>query len=254
VVTGACLAEAAFLDLDLDHRQGALRLKLAFQLTGSWTVLFGPSGSGKSTILRAVAGLMKPDRGRIIYAGRTLLDTSRALFVPTHRRQIRGAGQTAWLMPQRTVRDCVLAGIRQAASSVDQADFIDQLLYIFRVNELVNRDISGLSGGERQRVSVASAVAAAAAFEGPEKALLLLDEPFSGLGGALRDEIAVELKEWLKRRKIPVLSVSHDVAECFLLQAEVVRIAEGSLVAQGPVEAVLAEERERILSELKSRG
>jgi molybdate transport system ATP-binding protein len=99
-------------------------------------------------------------------------------------------------------------------------------------------------------VSVARAVAAAVTFEGADKAMLLLDEPFAGLDSILRDELAVELRDWLQRWKVPVLSVSHDVGECFLLKAEVIRMAEGRVMEQGPAETVLARERDRLLAKL----
>jgi molybdate transport system ATP-binding protein len=108
-----------------------------------------------------------------------------------------------------------------------------------------------LSGGESQRVSVARAVVAAATFRGPGPALLLLDEPFSGLDLRLRDELLLELHAWLARRKIPVLSVTHDVGEAFQLGAEIIKIAGGKVVAQGPVGDVLAEERRRLMEQLR---
>jgi len=101
-------------------------------------------------------------------------------------------------------------------------------------------------------VSVARALAAAVAFDGPDKALLLLDEPFAGLDELLRDELALEMQGWLVGWKIPVLSVSHDVGECYLLGADVVRMAEGQVIEQGPVEVVLAEERRRLMERLRT--
>jgi molybdate transport system ATP-binding protein len=93
-------------------------------------------------------------------------------------------------------------------------------------------------------------VAAAIAYDGTDKPLLLLDEPFAGLDAMLRDELVTMLREWLPQWKIPVLSVSHDAGECYLLGAEVIRMAEGQVVDQGPVEQVLAEERQRLLERL----
>ncbi len=122
---------------------------------------------------------------------------------------------------------------------------------LFRLGKLAERMPGELSGGERQRVSVARAVASAATFGGPGRALLLLDEPFSGLDAVLRDELAVALRGWLAERGTPVLSVSHDVGETFLLGAEVIRMAEGQVLEQGPAEVVLAGERERLLAGLR---
>ena len=98
---------------------------------------------------------------------------------------------------------------------------------------------------------MARAVVSAVTFDGPGRALLLLDEPFSGLDAVMRDELAMALREYLARWKVPVLSVSHDVGEAFLLEAEVIRMAEGKVVDQGPVEVVLRGERERLLAGLQ---
>jgi molybdate transport system ATP-binding protein len=115
-----------------------------------------------------------------------------------------------------------------------------------------DRGTRELSGGERQRVSVARAVAAAATYDGIDKPLLLLDEPFAGLDSVLRDELVIALRDWLARWKIPVLSVSHDIGECYLLGAEVVRMAEGQVMEQGPVDEILDEERRRLMKQLRA--
>jgi molybdate transport system ATP-binding protein len=132
----------------------------------------------------------------------------------------------------------------------DEENVLDEVLELMRLATLADRGTEKLSGGERQRVSVARAVAAAATYDGVDKALLLLDEPFAGLDSVLRDELAIALRDWLARWEVPVLSVSHDVGECYLLGAEVVRMAEGQIMEQGPVEIVLAEERRRLMERL----
>jgi molybdate transport system ATP-binding protein len=96
------------------------------------------------------------------------------------------------------------------------------------------------------------AVISAITFDGPGKALLLLDEPFSGLDNAMRDDLLTELRECLWRWQMPVLSVTHDVGEAFQLGAEVVKIADGRVMEQGPVARVLAEERARLLDQLNA--
>jgi molybdate transport system ATP-binding protein len=123
---------------------------------------------------------------------------------------------------------------------------------LFRLRGLAERRPRELSGGERQRVSVARAVVSATTYGGSERALLLLDEPFAGLDLKLRDELLIELRAWVARWKIPVLSVTHDVGEAFQLEAEVIRIADGRIVRQGPVADVLSEERRRLIGQLQS--
>jgi molybdate transport system ATP-binding protein len=207
-------------------------------------VLFGPSGSGKTTVLRAIAGFLRPDAGWIVRSENVLVNCEGGIWVRAHARPVRTAGQVARLFPQMTVMGNVLYGVGAKSDGV-----VDEVMGLFRLRELAGRMPRALSGGESQRVSVARAVASAVTLGGP--ALLLLDEPFGGLDLKLRDELLVELREWLARRKVPVLSVTHDVGEAFLLGAEVIKIAEGRVVEHGPVEVVLAEERRRLVERLR---
>ncbi|WP_433971995.1 ATP-binding cassette domain-containing protein [Tunturiibacter lichenicola] len=242
------------LTVEIEHRVGTVSLKLNFVLTQPWTVLFGPSGSGKTTVLRAIAGFVRPDAGRIVYGPmeRLLVSTKEGVFMPAHLRPVRSAAQAARLFPNMSVRENVLYGMAWRSHPADEEQVLNEVLGLMRLTTLAERDVTKLSGGERQRVSVARAMAAAVAFDGPDKALLLLDEPFAGLDEILRDDLALELRSWLARWKVPVLSVSHDVGECYLLAADVVRMADGQVIEQGPVEVVLAEERRRLMERLRA--
>lgn len=244
------------LEVKLAHRVGALSLRVEFALTQPWTVLFGPSGSGKTTVLRAIAGFVRPDAGRLVCGPleRTLVNTEDGIFVPAHLRPVRSAAQAARLFPQMTVKENVAYGMGWGSHPADEQQVLAEVMELMRLTALSGRRPKELSGGEQQRAAMARAVAAAVAFDSAgdreDKALLLLDEPFAGLDGRLRDELAMGLRDWLARCKVPVLSVSHDVGECYLLGAEVVRMADGQVVEQGPVEAVLESERARLLARL----
>ena len=252
-----CLGEGAHLRVAVRHRQGSMQLNVSFTLGGEWTVLFGPSGSGKSTVLRTIAGFVRPDAGKIVCGPmeRVLVDTATREFVRPHLRPVRSAAQTPRLFPRMEVLRNVMYGVdwktRAGEFGGDVREVVDEVMRLFRLGTLAKRLPGDLSGGERQRVSVARAVVSAATFDGPGRALLLLDEPFTGLDSELRDELAISLRGWLGRWKVPVLSVSHDVGEVFLLRAEVIRMAEGQVVEQGPAEVVLAGERERLLGRLR---
>ncbi len=235
---------ARLLEVEIEHRVGTLALDVNFALTKPWTVLFGPSGSGKTTVMRAIAGFVRPDAGWIVRGKNVLVNREGGIWVPAHGRPVRTAGQVARLFPQMTVMGNILYGVGAKADGV-----VDEVMGLFRLRELAGRMPRALSGGESQRVSVARAVVSAVTFGGP--ALLLLDEPFGGLDLKLRDELVVELRDWLGRREVPVLSVTHDVGEAFLLGAEVIKIAEGRVVDHGPVEVVLAEERRRLVERLR---
>jgi molybdate transport system ATP-binding protein len=239
------------LTVRIEHQVGAVLLDVNFSLTEPWTVLFGPSGSGKTTVLRAIAGFVRPDAGVIARGEMALVDRSSNVFVPAYLRPVRSAGQTARLFPNMTVRSNTVYGSGWTSKPQDAMEIAEQVMGLFRLKGLEDRLPRDLSGGEAQRASVARAVVSAVTFAGPVEVLLLMDEPFSGLDVALRDDLVAELREWLERWKVPVLSVTHDVGEAFQLGAEVVRIADGRVVRQGPVGEVLAEERRRLMVQLQ---
>lgn len=241
----------SLLTVKIEHRVGALALDVQFELTQPWTVLFGPSGSGKTTVLRAIAGFVRPNAGLILRGSNVLVDRDAEVWVPAHSRPVRSAGQSARLFPHMSVRTNILFGAGWHSKPEEVNAIADEVMAMFRLQELTERMPGELSGGERERVSAARAMVSATTFGGPGNALLLLDEPFAGLDAVVRDQLLVELRAWVTRWGIPVLSVTHDVGEAFQLGAEVIKIAEGRVVAQGPVGDVLAEERRRLMEQLQ---
>ncbi|WP_255460948.1 ATP-binding cassette domain-containing protein [Edaphobacter albus] len=243
----------SLLSVQMRHRVGGVALDVEFTLTTPWTVLFGPSGSGKTTILRAIAGFVRSEEGHIVHkpTASVLLDTEARVFVPAHLRPIRSAAQNAWLFPHMSVHENLLYGLPPGAKSAAQ-NLTSEVISLFHLSELTNRKPADLSGGERQRASVGRAVLSAVTFVGPNRPLLLLDEPFNGLDATLRDELLTGLRQWLSRWQVPVLSVTHDVGEAFLLVAEVIKIADGKVIEQGPATSVLAAERQRLLDQLRA--
>ena len=237
----------------LRHGIGLLTIDVDFRLSCPWTILFGPSGSGKTTILRALAGLIRPDDARIVLREfnrqRVLVDTGAGTFVPAYRRKVKLAAQRDTLFSHMSVRKNIAYGARGVASDGTRFESIaETAIEQFRLKRFADAMPSTLSGGERRRVEIARA--ATSAMCARDKSLLLLDEPFSGLDAPLRDELIADLRKTMEFFNIPVLSVTHDVAEAFQLEAEVIKIADGRVVAQGPVEVVLAEERKRLLAQL----
>jgi molybdate transport system ATP-binding protein len=243
------------------HRVGTLEVDVDFTLTARWTVLFGPSGSGKTTILRAIAGLLRPDAARIVgtlgpdtdqETSFTYVDTAAGIFVPAHRRVVRLAAQQPALFPHLTVLENIKYGmnlmvVRDAEEREALARGLRNLLDTYGIAPSANKLPAALSGGEAQRVNLARAVAASGCR------LLMLDEPFSGLDLALRDKlIATLLERHASPRTGQVLSVTHDIAEAFQLNAEVIKLHEGRIVQQGPAEVVLADERLRLLAHLRT--
>jgi molybdate transport system ATP-binding protein len=225
------------LTVQLRHSIGALNIDVNFQLTQPWTILFGPSGSGKTTILRAIAGLLRPGHAHIaVDPNFTLVDTEAGVFLPPHKHSIPLAPQQPSLFPHMTVRENLNYG---AGRSLDA-----NLLSTFRIEHIADKRPADLSGGEAQRATLARAIAATGCR------ILLLDEPFTGLDLNLRDGLIANLLAWQQRHHTPILSVTHDIAEAFQLNAEVIKLCEGRIVAQGPAASVLAEERARLLQQL----
>ena len=158
-------------EVEVRHRVGAVKLDVAFGLREGWTVLFGPSGAGKTTVLRVIAGLEKPEAGRVVRVaaeGVTVLtDTATGVFLAAHRREVRMVAQRPALFPQMSV----LGNVRYGS----EGD-VGEVMELCRVSQLREKRPGELSGGERQRVALARALAAGGR-------LLLLDEPFTGLEG-----------------------------------------------------------------------
>ena len=243
------------LEVDFRHKIGSLQMEVRFSTSAAWTVLFGASGSGKSTILRVVAGLEKLQQNRsenrkqrdgevaqkfaegglVRISGKAVEDTKRRLRVPSHKRRVRWAGQRAYLFPWMSVEANLAVGL---GSSAERANEVARGLEGFHLTELRRKQVAELSGGEAQRVAVAGAAMAASGR------LLLLDEPFTGMDVPVKDRLIEDLRIW--REGSPVVSVTHDVGEAFSLKAEVLRVAEGRVTAQGPVDEVLADERRRL--------
>ncbi len=239
------------LEVHLRHRVGALDLAIDLELTQPWTILFGPSGSGKTTILRTIAGLIRPDEGRVVLRradkaeSQTATDTAGKIFVPPHLRWVRWSAQTPALFPNLTVSQNLQFGLGTLADADNAApNTLEEALERFRLTPLSQAYPASLSGGERQRVAVARAALAA------DGRLLMLDEPFSGLDARLRDALLDDLRRFLRLTGTPVISVTHDLGEAFQLADEVIQIAEGRVIARGTAEVVLAAERTRLLAQL----
>ena len=232
--------------LRVDAKLGPLHLSAKMTLSAPWTILFGPSGSGKSSLLRAACGFIHPanvDFAQSIPGGWNELQTTHH-SIPPHRRNLAYAPQGAILFSHLSVRENI-AFASTARNQPANTQLIDTAINLFELAPLANRLPRDLSGGERQRVNLARAFAVPAAH------LLLLDEPFTGVDRALRDTLLPRMQQHATQLGIPVLSVTHDVEEALLLNAEVIRLEAGRIQAQGPAADILAAERTSMLAILQ---
>ncbi len=246
---------APHFQLSLNTDVGAIHIDVTLTLTAPWTILFGASGSGKSTILRAICGLLPnahifstcaaPEGDALFTEAcvRAVELDGNHFRVPPHRRQIAYAPQQPALFPHLTVRDNIAfsSSLHQPANP----QLAEDALSLFELHKLSHRSPAKLSGGERQRVNLARA------FARPDTRLMLLDEPFTGLDLKLRDQLIPRMQQFLAARSIPCISVTHDVDEALLLDAEIFRIDSGRILAHGPARTILADERTRLLNALR---
>ena len=213
------------LSVDLDHPLRSFRLELTLAVDGDAVALAGPSGAGKTSILRAVAGLLRPERGRVVLGSEVWLDTERGIDVPPEERSVGYVFQDYALFPHLTVAQNVAFGGREGASA---------LLERFRISDLARARPYELSGGERQRVALARALAR-------RPRILLLDEPTAALDAHTRAAVRLELRDLLHEIGIPALLVTHDFEDAAALAARVGVLVDGRLVQLGtPTELVEA--------------
>lgn len=219
------------IEISLYHRFTGFTLDVDIAAPAGVTALFGRSGTGKSTVVNAVAGLLRPERGRVVVGGRVLLDTKTREIVPPHRRRIGYVFQDARLFPHMTVQQNLTYGRFFAPrGGPDPAEVIDLL----GIGHLLSRRPGLLSGGEKQRVAIGRAL-----LSNPQ--LLLMDEPLAALDEARKAEILPYLERLRDRTRIPILLVSHSVAEVARLATTVILLEAGRVLRAGPVAGILAD-------------
>jgi molybdate transport system ATP-binding protein len=219
------------LEVDIEHRLGAFDLDIHFRSGRGLTALFGRSGAGKTSVVNAIAGLIRPKRGRIVVDDAVLLDTERGICAPTHRRGVGYVFQEGRLFPHLTVRHNLLFG-RWFASGRARSAGLEDVVELLGIGALLDRRPGRLSGGEKQRVAIGRALLA-----GPR--LLLMDEPLASLDARRKDEILPYLERLRDQTNVPIIYVSHSVAEVTRLATTIVLISDGRVHAVGPVQEVM---------------
>jgi molybdate transport system ATP-binding protein len=220
------------LVVDVHQRLGAFDLAAAFESGGRLTALFGHSGSGKTTLVNLIAGLGRPDAGRIAIDGRSLVDTGARVFVPSHRRRVGYVFQDARLFPHLTVRQNLAYG-RLFAPRRDRWADVPRIVEMLGIGSLLDRRPARLSGGEKSRVAIGRALAAS-------PRLMLMDEPLAALDEARKAEILPYIERLRDEGEIPIVYVSHAIAEVVRLATDIVVLAGGRVATSGPADVVLA--------------
>ncbi len=196
-------------EIDIEKRLGDAHVALTLDAGDGATVLFGPSGIGKSSVLNMIAGLLRPDRGRIAIDGETLFGNG--IDVPPERRRAGYVFQDARLFPHMRVRANLLYGAGR------EHDAFEEQIGFLGIGHLLDRWPRTLSGGEAQRVAIGRALLSHPRF-------LLLDEPLSSLDRARREEVLVAIEHVRDVLKLPILMVTHDPAEAERIGTRVVRM------------------------------
>ncbi len=198
----------------MERQLGERTIRAKFTAPGGLTALFGPSGAGKTSVLNMVAGLLKPDRGRVLVGGEVLFDSDNGIDIAVQHRRAGYVFQDGRLFPHKRVRDNLLYGWNLASPDARWMT-LEQATDFLGIDHLLDRWPRTLSGGEAQRVAIGRALLSAPRF-------LLMDEPLSSLDAPRREEIMAVIERLRDELKLPILYVSHDRAEVERLASQVV--------------------------------
>jgi molybdate transport system ATP-binding protein len=216
------------IEIDVEKRLGAFTLAARFSTPAQGiTALYGRSGSGKTTLVNMLAGLVRPDRGRIAIGGDVLFSSEDGIDLPPERRRLGYVFQEGRLFPHYSVRGNLTYGRRRG--SARDAPGLDAIVTLLGLEGLLDRRIGDLSGGEKQRIAIGRALLA-------EPRLLLMDEPLAALDAPRKAEILPFIERLRSALGIPVIYVSHAMEEILRLADMLVLMSEGRVAAIGTVE------------------
>lgn len=209
------------LDVSIEKDLGGFHLKADFSADSGVVGLLGASGSGKSMTLKCIAGVERPDRGRIVLDGVTLFDSERHIDLPPQKRQVGYLFQNYALYPHMSVKKNILCGLRSVRDRAEREARLNEALRMFRLEEVADRKPAELSGGQAQRTAVARIL-----VNRPK--LLMLDEPFSALDSHLRLQLQIELKKTLAAYDGAVLMVTHSRDEAYHMCGAIAVVEDGT--------------------------
>jgi molybdate transport system ATP-binding protein len=220
------------LEVDIAVRRGAFAVRARFASDAPIVALFGRSGAGKSTVVNAIAGIVRPERGRIAVAGRTLFDSERAIDLPPEARRVGYVFQDALLFPHLTVAANLAYGERLTPAG-ERFVSRDRVVALLDIGRLLERRPASLSGGERQRVAIGRALLAS-------PRVLLMDEPLASLDAPRKAEILAYIELLRDELRLPMVYVSHAIEEVTRLADRLVVMSDGRTIDEGEVAQVLS--------------
>ena len=224
--------DGAVLTVDVGRRFGDFRLDVRFTAEGGLTALFGRSGAGKTSLINLLAGLERPERGRISVDGHVLFDADAGIDVAPERRRLGYVFQEGRLFPHMSVRGNLTYGRRLSPPADDGQDF-DHVVDLLDLRRLLARRPRNLSGGEKQRVAIGRALLA-------NPRLLLMDEPLASVDAARKDEILSFIERLRDEVTLPIVYVSHAMDDVIRLADTMVILSDGAVVAAGAVEDLMS--------------
>ena len=217
------------LEVNIKKKLKNFTLQVEFDSKDGVRGILGASGCGKSMTLKAIAGLITPDEGRIVLNNKVLFDSKQKINLSPQERRVGYLFQNYALFPNMTVEQNIMVGLQ--GSKREKQERIKEIIHMFRLDGLEKQYPNRLSGGQQQRVALARLLA-----YDPE--VMLLDEPFSALDSCLKEQLQVQIKEILRKYQKTVLMVSHDRMEIYRLCDEVMTMKNGVILQSGTTKEV----------------
>ena len=208
--------------MDIHKRLNDFSLDVSFEAERGVFGLLGASGCGKSYTLKCIAGIEKPDSGKIVLDGVTLFDSERKIDLPPQKRKVGYLFQNYALFPNMTVRQNILCGLRSEKDRKKREDELERVLSLFQIEDLINHKPHQISGGQAQRVALARIMVS-------KPNVLLLDEPFSALDAHLKEKLQLEMKGILENFGKSVIMVTHSRDEAYHMCARIAAMDGGSI-------------------------
>ena len=222
--------------------QSSPALDVTFAAPAGFTIVFGASGAGKTTLLNCIAGIDRPETGRITISGKVLVDRKQNLCLPVAKRRVGYVFQDLALFPHLTAGQNIAYGLADLGRQ-EQKSRVNAILTSFRIEHLRHRKPAQISGGERQRVALARSLVT-------DPCVLLLDEPLAALDLPTKSLILDDLRAWNEQHRVPILYVTHSRDEVFALGERVLVLDQGRIIAKGTPHEVMTAPRMETVAQL----